>query len=137
MPYCKKGERRNTGRTHFKKGNHYSVATEFKPGNVRSKEIIAKAIEASTGEKSVVWKGEKACYETKHQWIRLHYGKANKCENPNCFYPRKGSGRRWIKCPKRYEWALIHGKEHNHKRENYIQLCPSCHHKYDLNLIEL
>lgn len=56
-----------------------------------------------------------------HTWLRINHGKASKCENENCTH----------KTPKRYEWALIKGKEHKKNRNNYIQLCPSCHRKYD------
>jgi hypothetical protein len=33
--------------------------------------------------------------------------------------------------PCRYEWALLKGKMMERKRENFIQLCMSCHRKYD------
>ena len=56
-----------------------------------------------------------------HDWIRENYGSANKCSNPDCKYNK----------PKRYEWALIHGKKYERNVENFIQLCPSCHRKYD------
>ena len=57
-----------------------------------------------------------------HNWLSYHYGKASKCENTDC---------KNIK-PKRFEWALIKGKQHSRNIENYIQLCPSCHRKYDI-----
>ena len=60
-------------------------------------------------------------YKNCHAYINNHYGKASKCENKNCTYQN----------PKRYEWALIRGKEYSKNIEDYIQLCPSCHRKYD------
>ena len=63
---------------------------------------------------------ENGYYKT-HSWLKYWYGRADKCENDKCDY----------KNPKRYEWALIKGKAHEKKRENYIMLCPSCHRKYD------
>lgn len=57
-----------------------------------------------------------------HAWLNYHYGSASKCENEKC----KG-----IKC-KRFEWALIHGKEHKKDRTHYRQLCTSCHKLYDV-----
>ena len=60
-------------------------------------------------------------YFQAHAWIIYHYGKASKCENENCTYEN----------PKRYEWALIKGKKPEKSRDNYMQLCPSCHRKYD------
>jgi hypothetical protein len=56
-----------------------------------------------------------------HNWLSYYYGKANKCENENCK----------AVSPKRHEWALLKGKDHKRNRNNYIQLCPSCHRKYD------
>jgi len=57
-----------------------------------------------------------------HRWLRNTYGSANKCESKFC------NGNSTY-----YEWALIHGKEYEFKRENFIQLCHSCHRQYDLN----
>lgn len=70
------------------------------------------------------WKGDEACYASKHMWIYAHYGKADRCENPNCTF----------KNPRRYEWANLSGK-HIRERKDYIRLCPSCHRKMDLRKI--
>jgi hypothetical protein len=56
-----------------------------------------------------------------HGWLSFHHGKAKKCENENCASVN----------PKRFEWALLKGKDYERNRNNYIQLCPSCHRKYD------
>ena len=56
-----------------------------------------------------------------HNWLSYHHGEAKKCENELCSSIN----------PKRYEWALLKGKDHKRDRNNYIQLCPSCHRKYD------
>ncbi len=55
-----------------------------------------------------------------HAWLQYRYGKATKCENPEC--PQKSNN---------YSWALLKGKKYGKKRENFIQLCYSCHAKYD------
>ena len=60
-------------------------------------------------------------YNNIHQWIIYHYGKAVQCENIDC---------KSIK-PKRFEWALKRGNEYAKDISLYIQLCPSCHRKYD------
>lgn len=75
---------------------------------------------AQLGELSVHWKGNKAGLKAIHRWLRKHYGIPNKCENPNC----EGKS-------KFHQWAKLKGKEYEHKRENYWQLCASCHLKYD------
>ena len=56
-----------------------------------------------------------------HNWLSYHHGKANKCENEKCESVN----------PKRFEWALLKGKQYKKDRNNYIMLCPSCHRKYD------
>lgn len=86
-----------------------------------------------TGNKHWFWKGEKAGYGPKHDWVRRHFSKANKCEEPTCIYPRKRKN--WdgkiMEKPKRYEWANISGK-HKRERSDWIQLCPSCHRTRDI-----
>lgn len=72
------------------------------------------------GSKNVNWKGNNASYISIHQWISRHYGSASRCESPNC-----------SKKSVSFEYALLKGKEHSRKRENYWQLCQSCHVKYD------
>jgi hypothetical protein len=81
-------------------------------------------------EKANAWKGDNIGYHTIHVWLKSLFGEPNKCENDNCVYPRKGTNGLLIK-PKRYEYALIKDKKYERKRENFIMLCPSCHHKYD------
>lgn len=53
-----------------------------------------------------------------HQWIFRKYGKAIKCEL--CLEPDKN-----------YEWALKKGHQYEMNIENFMQLCASCHRKYD------
>ena len=72
------------------------------------------------GENHARWKGIKAGYMAKHTWIRKHYGKANKCENPNCLGKSNT-----------FDWALLKGKQYDHNRENFWMLCRSCHLSYD------
>jgi len=77
-------------------------------------------LKGKIGGQARCWKGDDASYFAKHMWILKHYGKANKCENPNC------------KCknPKRFEWANISG-QYKRGRDDYMMLCPSCHRKMD------
>jgi hypothetical protein len=61
-----------------------------------------------------------------HEWLIRHHGKATKCENELCK----------SRAPKRFEWALLKGKDYKKDRNNYIQLCPSCHRKYDYTEVQ-
>src|SRR3990167_5514729 len=74
----------------------------------------------SSGENNLMWKGDNAGYFTIHSWLKRHFGKANKCENPNC-----------KKISNRFHWAKLKGKRYIHKRENFWMLCSSCHTIYD------
>lgn len=56
-----------------------------------------------------------------HSWLNYHFGSASRCENP------KGCANK----PKRFEYALIKGLDYKKNINNFIQLCPSCHRKYD------
>ncbi len=59
-------------------------------------------------------------YHAVHFWLRKHYGKADKCENPECQHTST-----------RYDWALIHGMEYDYNRNNFVKLCRVCHQLYD------
>ena len=61
---------------------------------------------------------DKKEYESIHKWIRRNYGKATKCEH--CPNPSK-----------RYDWALKKGYEYKRDISYFMQLCRSCHVKYD------
>ena len=84
------------------------------------------------GLNNYLWKGKDVSYSGLHHWIKREVGKATECENIFCNYPRlSAKGVLMIK-PKRYEWANISG---NYERDilDYVQLCSSCHAKYDRN----
>ena len=86
-------------------------------------EKVRQSLVGKFGTKSRAWKGNNAGYVAIHSWIVKHFGKANKCENPNCK----------SKNPKRFEHALIKGRQANSRDINdYIMFCPSCHRKYDM-----
>ena len=61
-------------------------------------------------------------YNTIHPWLRNNYGKATRCENKDC-----------KNISTNYQWSKLSNKKYEKKRENFWQLCVSCHKKYDLN----
>lgn len=83
------------------------------------------------GNESPHWKGLKVCYINIHKWLWINFGKANKCENPNCIYPRKNREGKIMNKPKTFDWAKLKGKKYLRKRNNFWQLCRSCHIRYD------
>lgn len=98
----------------------------------KSKSLISKSLCGKFGDKARRWRGEKAGYAAKHIWIVKHYGKADRCEQKGCSYPKVvDAGRRIIEKPSRYEWANISG-EYKRDRSDWVMLCPSCHRKIDM-----
>lgn len=91
-----------------------------------------KKVLSTQGDKHPFWKGNNAGYRSIHEWLRRHFGKPIKCENLNCIYPRKDNKGRLMRQPTRYKWAKKEGREYTRDRNDYLQLCPSCHRKYDL-----
>lgn len=59
-------------------------------------------------------------YQGIHYWLRINFGKANKCENKECL------GKSQI-----FNWALKHNHIYEKKRKNFEMLCRSCHAKSD------
>ena len=76
------------------------------------------------GEQSPHWKGDNIGFVALHQWLQRTYGKASECENANC-----------PKISKRFNWSLLRNKKYERKRENFWQLCVSCHRRYDKIII--
>ena len=68
-------------------------------------------------DKSPLWKGSRIGYSAIHTWLRLYANKKSECAN----------------CKKigRTEWALKKGKIYERKKVNFLELCASCHRKYD------
>jgi hypothetical protein len=86
----------------FKKGEHRSIKTEFKEGGKPR------------------WKGEKAGYVSKHEWIYTNKGSPDTCEHCE----KKGLAGHKI------HWA---NKDHKYSRnlEDYLRLCAKCHINFD------
>lgn len=66
-----------------------------------------------------------ANYLNVHQWLHRHHGKASCCENPTC--PKINTF---------YQWAKRKGYAYERKRENFMQMCISCHGRYDRNVLD-
>ena len=101
-----------------------------KKGHKLTKEHKRKIGEAGKEEKSGSWKGDNVGYFGLHIWLHKKLGKATKCENPNCKYPRKSARGIILLKPTVFQWANV---SKNYKRDikDWIQLCISCHQKWD------
>lgn len=96
--------------------------------------LTGGAVSPQRAEQHANWKGNDASYFAIHMWNNKEWGKASKCDNTQCVYPRKNAARSWVHTPKRFEWALKRGREYTRNRKDYYQLCKSCHAKYDYGL---
>lgn len=99
--------------------------------------LTGRKIQSIQNERHYLWKGKKASYTAFHAWLKRRYGKASMCEYTHCKYPRVNKNGKILKEAKNFNWALRHSESHGHDRGAYIQLCRSCHSKYDMNLIEI
>jgi hypothetical protein len=76
---------------------------------------------AQKGENSPHWKGDDIGYWGIHDWLYTNYGSADKCENKNCLGTASN----------KFQWAKLHSKPYERRRENFIMLCIRCHVLYD------
>ena len=74
---------------------------------------------AKRGSRSPVWKGDAAGYMAKHHWMRRHFEKQGVCEECG----RVG----------KTDWANLSG-EYRRDREDYAEMCRSCHFRRDYAL---
>lgn len=134
------------------KGIHLSPKSEFKKGRTPwnkgkklSKEHCENLSKAHIGQVSHLkgkkrpefsgdrhanWTGDKVSYEGIHGWIAWNFGKANKCENSECKYPRLNMRGKLMLAPKKFHWANKTGK-YLRDRSDWMMLCPSCHSLHD------
>lgn len=102
-------------------GNNKIIeGTSLKKGNSLSCGCTRKDI-TPRGENHGNWKGDNIGYFAIHIWLKKTFGGATICENVMC-----------AGLSERFEWSLLKGKSYERKRENFWQLCQSCHRYYDM-----
>lgn len=69
----------------------------------------------------LTYKKDRREIQSFHSLLRYNHGSATKCENKKC------KNKSFI-----YEWALKRGHKYSATPSDYLQLCRSCHRKYDL-----
>jgi hypothetical protein len=121
VPFFKKGQiQQNTGRTHFKKGNHISFKTEFKKGQIAwNKEKF--------GENSHSWKGGLSFEPYGFEFNNYLKKVIRKRDNYEC----KICGKKQI--IKNHAVHHIDYNKKNNNPKNLITLCNSCHTKTNFN----
>jgi hypothetical protein len=112
------------------KGRHVSPLTEFSYGHIPPPTAYKKGDSRVTGKNNRLWKGNQAGYVSLHGWIHRHLGRASKCENPKCVYPRYNSNHYLMVKPRKFEWANV-SRRYERNFNDWIQLCASCHQKAD------
>jgi len=89
---------------------------------MREYKMVSESLTGKYGELARRWKGTNASYYAIHMWVVKHWGKASHCDMCQC------------EDASRYEWCN-RDKEYLRVREDWMQLCPSCHRIYDSALI--
>lgn len=67
-------------------------------------------------------KVNRSFYVSVHCWLKHNFGVATKCESKDC-----------VGKSKIYQWSKKRDVKYDFKRKNFIQLCKSCHAKYDIS----
>lgn len=80
---------------------------------------------------------EKIGYWGVHRWLSNYYGKADRCDNLDCVYPRHNSHGKILLSPKRFDWAKLKEATYTRNRDNFVRLCSSCHNKYDKDVTDI
>jgi hypothetical protein len=76
------------------------------------------------------WKGDEVGYEALHGWLHRTYGKADHCDNVNCYYPRLAVRGHLLRGPNGFDWANIDGL-YSRELKHWAMLCLSCHRLLD------
>lgn len=97
-----------------------SAVKKTKSGNLFCSKkclYIYRKMTAPKGENSPVYKGDEAKYSARHMWIKANFEMKDYCDH----------------CGKndKLEWANVSG-EYKRDREDWLNLCRSCHRKFDL-----
>ena len=85
-------------------------------GRVITENTKRKISNSLKNEKHFAWK-ETPTYGIVHYWLRKNFVKKNICEHCGIY--------------KKCDWALKKEKKYERNRNNFIELCRSCHYKYD------
>lgn len=84
---------------------------------------VPKELWGHKEEANPAWKGDDVGYKNIHDWVRRHKAKTGKCVH--ClgeFGTATGHATHWANIDHTYRRVL----------DDYIELCPPCHKKYDL-----
>lgn len=82
-------------------------------------------------EKASRWAGDNITASGARQWVLRKFGKATKCENPTCHYPRYNANKVLLKEAKHFVWSSKSGQSLR-DRDDWFQLCLSCNRQYFL-----
>jgi len=83
------------------------------------------SIGLTANEKNGRWIDNKVTYPALHNWVRKHFKKGHICElcKKNPGVDKRGYSK--------LQWSNK-DKKYTRNREDWWNLCPSCHRKYDL-----
>jgi len=100
------------------------IVSKALKGHGFSKETIEKMKRNHAdfnGSKNPNWRGDNVGIIGVHVWLKKYFKKKMICE----FCGKIG------KTPLSIDWAKLRNKPYTRDRNNFIELCRSCHKKYD------
>ena len=74
-----------------------------------------------------------------HEWLKINYGKADKCE-VKCFYDKgekKELAKHMTLHSESFYWAKLKDKPYDTDINNFIKLCGICHQNYDRGTLKM
>ena len=86
---------------------------------------------SQVGEKHWNWKGDNVGYYGWHDWAEKILGKANRCDNVECIYPRLNARGKIMLAPGGYHLSCVSGLYLRDVKDIQM-LCISCHMNYDV-----
>lgn len=98
--------------------DNWAKKARLQKGSKRSEQTRINIAKSKSGAKNPNWKGDSVGYKSLHEWVSRNWGKAEKCEVCG------------VKDSVKYEWANLNNI-YNRDRNNWKQMCCSCHQRYD------
>ena len=89
----------------------------MRPANFNTPKRMENLLPAISGSAHHLWLGDDAGYDALHSYLGRHFPKTGACDE--------------CRASAKTQYALIHGKVYSRNRDDYRELCPRCHARYD------
>lgn len=90
-----------------------------------SPELRKRIADTQAGAKNTKWLADGATYNSKHRWIQKHFERTGICQHCKSRPAKRKNGSSGT------EWANLTGNYDRDDRNDWMELCQSCHRFYD------